>query len=90
MFGDGLVGVANQQERAEAVRRYVAGAAAHPNLVGAHWFQYVDEPTSGRTLEGENHQIGLVDICDTPHGETLAAFREVGAKLYKIRSGKGK
>ena len=89
VFGDGLVGVANQQERAAAVRRYVSGAAAHPNFVGAHWFQYVDEPASGRALEGENHQIGLVDICDTPNGETIAAFREVGKALYKIRSGRG-
>lgn len=86
VFGRGLVGVANQAERAEAVRRYVEGAARNPALVGAHWFQYTDEPTSGRPLDGENHQVGLVDICNTPHGGTLAAFREVGARLYRLRS----
>jgi hypothetical protein len=86
VFGDGLVGVENQAARAAAVRRYLRDALEHPCFVGAHWFQYVDEPATGRPLDGENHQIGLVDICDTPHMETIAAFREVGADLYGMRA----
>jgi len=89
VFGSGLVGVADQQERAEAVKRYVRGAARNPLLVGAHWFQYIDEMTSGRPLDEENHQIGLVSITDTPHAETIEAFREVGAELYRLRSSGG-
>jgi len=85
VFGSGLVAVKNQQERAEAIQRYLRGAIEHPNIVGAHWFQYVDEPTSGRPLDSENHQIGLVDICDTPYHETIEAFQEIGSILYSLR-----
>jgi hypothetical protein len=27
----------------------------HPSFVGAHWFQYTDQPLTGRTLDGENY-----------------------------------
>lgn len=85
-FGCGLVSVKDQTARADAIRRYLEGAMRHPNFVGAHWFQYGDEATAGRTLDGENYQIGLVDICDTPYAETISAFREMGARLYRLRS----
>jgi hypothetical protein len=48
----------------------------------------MDEPTTGRALDGENYQIGFLDSCDTPYPETIAACREVGYRLYAIRSGK--
>ncbi|MEM6391253.1 MAG: beta-galactosidase [Planctomycetota bacterium] len=86
IWGSGLVGVANQAERADAVRRYVGGALTNPLLVGAHWFQYIDQPTTGRPLDEENHQIGLVTIADVPHYETIEAFREMGASMYEVRS----
>lgn len=86
-FGCGLVAVPDQAERADAIRRYLDGAMRHPNFVGAHWFQYSDEATAGRPLDGENYQIGLVDICDTPYAETVSVFREMGERLYRLRSG---
>jgi hypothetical protein len=54
--------------------------------VGAHWFQCYDESTTGRN-DGENYQIGFLDICDTPYQETIAAARDIGYRLYSIRSG---
>ena len=62
-------------------------AIASLAFVGAHWFQTFDESTTGR-FDGENYQIGFLDICDTPYWETIAAAREVGYKLYSIRAGK--
>jgi hypothetical protein len=56
-------------------------ALANEYLVGAHWFAYSDEPTTGRG-DGENYQIGFVDEADTPYGETVNAARKVGAMLY--------
>jgi hypothetical protein len=85
-FGSGLVGVENQRERAAALTQYVEGALQNPLIIGAHWFQYRDEPASGRTLEGENHQIGLVDICDTPCPETIEAVRNVTRRMYSLRA----
>jgi hypothetical protein len=46
-----------------------------------HWFQYVDEPTVGRVLDGENYQIGFVDTADTPYPELVTASRKMGAAL---------
>jgi len=60
----------------------------HPNFIGAHWHQFGEQPTSGR-FDGENLQNGFLDVCDTPYPETIAGIREVGYRLYEIRS-KGK
>jgi hypothetical protein len=85
MFHTGLRPVENQAARARAYESYVSGALRNPCLVGTHWFQYADEPTTGR-FDGENYQIGFIDGCDTPYAETVAAARQVGARLYMIRS----
>ena len=82
MFHTGLVPVANQPARAQAYHDYVLGAVRHPQFVGCHWFQYKDEPVTGRVYDEENYQIGFVDVADTPYAETIAASREVGAALY--------
>ena len=85
MFHTGLVPVESQQQRAEAYKQYVFGALQHPAIVGTHWFQYSDQATTGRG-DGENYQIGFLDICDTPYPETIAASRQVGHDLYRYRS----
>jgi hypothetical protein len=82
MFHTGLVPVESQAARAEAYRNYVRGALKHPQFVGCHWFQYQDEPTTGRVYDEENYQIGFVDICDTPYPEIIEASRIVGGQLY--------
>ena len=86
MFHTGLKPVANQQERAETYASYVRGALENPWIVGTHWFQYGDQATTGRS-DGENYQIGFLDICDTPYPETVGACREVGASMYRVRLG---
>jgi hypothetical protein len=83
MFHTGLVPMADQQSRAQAYKDYVLGALRHPQFVGCHWFQYLDEPTTGRAYDEENYQIGFVDVADTPYAETIAAVREVGYGLYR-------
>ena len=37
-----------------------------PRFVGAHWFQYYDQPTLGRAWDGENSNTGFVDTTDQP------------------------
>jgi hypothetical protein len=70
--------------RAETYKNYVQGALANPYIVGTHWFQYKDQATTGRG-DGENYQIGFVDICDTPYPETITAVRQVGYNMYEYR-----
>ncbi len=84
MFHTGLVPTADQNARAAAYKAYVRSALAHPAIVGTHWFQYGDQATTGRG-DGENYQIGLLDVCDTPYPETITAVREVGYGMYGYR-----
>ena len=76
--------LSTQTERAAAFESYVRGALRHPAIVGAHWFQYRDEPCTGR-FDGENYEIGFIDICDRPYAEMVAAGRRLGASLYPVR-----
>ncbi len=85
MFHPGLQEVATQAERAEAYCRYVISAVRHPAIVGTHWFQYQDQATTGRG-DGENYQIGFVDVCDTPYPEIVAASRFVADRIYWLRA----
>ena len=75
-FGKGVVSVWNEAQRGEAYARYVKAAAQDPNIVGAHWFEYADQPISGRTLDGENSHIGLVGITDLPFQDFVDAVRK--------------
>ena len=84
MFHTGLKKTANQQDRADKYESYVRGALRNPYIVGTHWFQYKDQATTGRG-DGENYQIGLIDICDKPYPEIIRAVREVGNNLYEYR-----
>jgi hypothetical protein len=84
MFHTGLKEARDQQHRAELYEEYVRGALRNRYIVGAHWFQFRDQPTTGRG-DGENYQIGFVDICDTPYPETIAASRRIGNDLYTYR-----
>ena len=85
MFHPSLIEVANQEARGKAYAAYIASALRHPNFIGAHWHQFGEQPTNGR-FDGENLQNGLLDVCDTPYPETIAGVREVGYRLYEIRS----
>jgi len=85
MLHTGLCGVSSQRQRAFAYKHYVTQALTHPNIVGTHWFQYREQAVTGR-FDGENYQIGFVDVCDTPYPEIVAASREIGNSLYQIRT----
>jgi hypothetical protein len=84
MFHTGLRKTANQQDRADKYKSYVQGALRNPYIVGTHWFQYKDQATTGRG-DGENYQIGFIDICDKPYPETIKACRQVGYSMYDYR-----
>jgi len=87
MFHPGLIKLESQEERGRVYVQYVTSALRHPNVVGVHWHQFGDQATTGR-FDGENFQVGFVDCCNTPYPETIAGIREVGYRMYEIRSGK--
>ncbi|QGG55910.1 hypothetical protein GE073_10210 [Paenibacillus sp. B01] len=82
----GLKGVPDQEERGVMWRHFVEKVAAHPYGVGAHWFQYNDQFCLGR-YDGENYQIGMVDICMQPYPELMEAARETSRVLYQVKNG---
>ncbi|MGB3463609.1 MAG: beta-galactosidase [Rhodanobacter lindaniclasticus] len=79
-FGAGVVPVADEAARGAAYARYLAAATANPWVVGAHWFEYADQPLTGRLLDGENSHIGLVGITDIPFGGFVQAVREANRR----------
>jgi hypothetical protein len=83
----GLAQTANQEERAVAYRYYVETAAANPVIIGTHWFQWCDQPSTGRG-DGENYNIGFVNVTDQPYTEMVNASKEIFKRLSDIHSGK--
>ncbi len=90
MFSPGLCPAGDsQEERAVAYKRFLEGALSHPKIIGAHWFQFRDQPLTGRG-DGERYQIGFVDVADTPYPEMTRASREIGETMYALRAGENK
>jgi hypothetical protein len=74
-------------ERVRAFEGWFAKGIRHPLLVGAHFFQFRDQPITGRG-DGEATLRGLVNIADTPHFDLVQANRRLSYKLYETRAGK--
>jgi hypothetical protein len=83
----GLAQVKDQQERGVAYRYYMENAAAHPSVIGTQWFVWVDQAPTGR-FDGENYNIGFVDVTDRPYKELIDAARETHKRLLQVHSGK--
>ncbi|MCX7722710.1 MAG: family 43 glycosylhydrolase [Verrucomicrobiae bacterium] len=82
----GLRQTANQSERGAAYQYYVENAAAHPAVIGAHWFQWADQPATGR-FDGENYNIGFVDVTDLPYAELVEAAKVTHNRLFDVHAG---
>ncbi len=81
----GVKVASNQEERALAYQHYVQGALQNKLIVGAHWFQYIDEAFTGRG-DGENYNVGFIDVGDTPYKELIAKVRETLYPMYEYRN----
>jgi len=75
-FWPGPLEVAREEDRGPAYDTFVKAALAQPAIVGVHWFQYLDQPASGRLLDGENGHLGLVAITDVPYPGFVEAVRK--------------
>jgi len=83
--GFGVYGTARATDDADAGRQYgrwVGEAARNPACVGVCWFQYRDEPVTGRgpghgpdLVYGEHYAFGLVDVTDTPKWDLVTRVR---------------
>ena len=82
----GLAQTLNHEERGVAYRYYVENAAAHHSVIGTHWFQWWDQPSTGR-YDGENYNIGFVSITDVPYEELVEAAKATHYRIKDIHLG---
>lgn len=73
-----------QDDRAHAYLRIMQGILLHPQVVGAHYFCWNNQPLTGR-FDGENLAIGVIDCCDTPFWELTAMMRKISENMMQYR-----
>jgi hypothetical protein len=83
-----LMTVPTQDERAWGAQNALLGFAGFPNVVGAHWFQYCDEPLGGRE-DGEDYNTGLIDTSDRPYQALTLGFMEINPGLESAHAKSG-
>ncbi|WP_017446627.1 hypothetical protein [Gayadomonas joobiniege] len=81
----GIIHAPNQKERAVMYKNYMETARDNPYIVGAHWFQYIDSPITGRAHDGENYNVGFVTTTDIPYPHLINAAKDFHSDLYKKR-----
>lgn len=79
-FWPGMQAVPAEENRGPAYAAYLDAALADPAVVGVAWYQYADEPLTGRPYDGENGHIGLVAITDVPYAGFVNAVAVANRK----------
>lgn len=85
----GIQGALSQIDRGKAYRYYIEQGLARPELIGMHYFQWLDQPVFGR-FDGENYNIGFMDICNQPYKELIDAAQLTHQKMYEVADAKAK
>ena len=86
MLAYGIRAVSTQEERGRAYQYFVEQGAVIPELIGVHYFQLNDQPVLGR-FDGENYQIGVVDLCQQPYYPFVEKMKHTHERLYDVRVG---
>lgn len=84
-FHPGLVSASDQTERAHMYEDYMQTVIDNPYFVGAHWFQYLDSPITGRSFDGENYNVGFVSVADIPYKPMVDAAKRIHTNMYPQR-----
>ena len=82
----GIGHVPDQDARGKAYRVYLEDAAARPWCVGVHYFILYDQSALGR-FDGENYNIGFLDVCNRPYESLAAAARLSHERMYHVAAG---
>lgn len=76
--------VLDQKARADGYRDLTTRLARVPYVIGADWFQWMDEPPSGRHSDGEDANFGVVDIDDRPYEQLVDAIRSTTSLVNSL------
>ena len=93
-FWGGVTELVREEDRGPAYAQFLKQALSEPSIVGVHWFQYLDQPVTGRLLDGENGHFGLVGITDVPfqgfvdsvRKSNLQALEQLGKEAGKAKA----
>lgn len=80
-FWGGVSEVYREEDRGPAYAKFLRESLKEPQLVGVHWFQYIDQPVTGRLLDGENGHLGLVGMTDLPFRGFVEAVRKANLAM---------
>jgi hypothetical protein len=78
---------ATQSQRTAAYLGYVKPLLSLPFVVGYHWWQWADEPSSGRWWDGEDSNYGLVHIDDEAYELLTDAMTTANAQANTWHKG---
>jgi hypothetical protein len=78
--------VLDQRARADGYRLMTSRMARVPYIIGGDWFQWMDEPPSGRSSDGEDVNFGIVDVDDRPYSMLTAAIKETTPLLNPLHA----
>lgn len=81
-----LVTCPDETQRGQACSNYIKHAFSNPQLVGAHYFEYNDQPILGR-FDGEAMPHGLISITNLPHEQCVEYIVKANHQLYDIALG---
>ena len=85
LYHPGLIMASNQEDRAKMYTDYMHSVIDNPYFIGAHWFQYIDSPITGRAYDGENYNVGFITVTDTPYAPMIEAARKLHGDMYQRR-----
>ncbi len=85
-FFTGLGYASDQRNRGEKYRHFVRGAMRNNKCVGAHWFTWMDTPTTGNR-RGKNANSGLLAETDQYYSDLIDVIRETTHSMYEYRTG---
>ena len=86
LFSGALINATTQTERGKACAEYMRCALLSSGCVGLHWFEFNDQPLSGR-FDGENMNVGLVNVCNVPYADCIREFAAINHRMYSILAG---
>ena len=84
VWGTGLRIAYNLKQQAELYKQFIYEASINSNIIGCHWFQWTDQPATGR-FDGENFRIGFVSIVDKPYSNLIDATNYTTSKILEWR-----
>ena len=80
--------IGNWSDPRIAARYYIENCAADPHIIGAHWFQLVDDLPTERPSDGERLNYGFLNVIDLPYRELVEAAQKSHRRLYDLKFGK--